>query len=143
MLRSRKARMEKEVVAVTPEKVVEDLDPDEQLAVLSRRRSVSIESARENSKSNRVYQTIKREIEIREKNHPDDIPSSDQVFFVDKQRNAAVVIGQSDLKTDVKNKKKKIRQASEPASSLAVMSLYVTAERRARKTLMSRTLLSW
>ena len=129
-------------MAVTPEKVVEDLDPDEQLAVLSRRRSVSIESARENSKNNRVYQTIKREIEIREKNHPDDVPSSDQVFFVDKQRNAAVVIGQSDLKTDVKNKKKKIRQASEPAPSLAI-TFYVTAERRARRTLMSRTLLSW
>ena len=106
MLRSRKARMEKEVVAVTPEKVVEDLDPDEQLALLSRRRSFETD---EQSKNNRVYQTIKREIQKRDEARPDEIPSCDQVFFVDKQRNAAVVIGQTDLKTDVKNKKKKDR----------------------------------
>ena len=32
-----------------------------------------------------------------------------KVYFVDKQRNAAVVIGDRDLKTDVKNKKKNDR----------------------------------
>ena len=32
-----------------------------------------------------------------------------QVYFVDKQRNAAVVIGDRDLKTDVKNKRKRER----------------------------------
>ena len=32
-----------------------------------------------------------------------------KVYFVDKQRNAAVVIGDRDLKTDVKNKKKRER----------------------------------
>ena len=94
------------MVVVAEEVVVEDLDPDEQLALLSRRRSVETDSARETSKSNRVYQTIKREIELRDKAKPEDIPASDQVFFVDKQRNAAVVIGQTDLKTDVKKKKK-------------------------------------
>ena len=88
---------------------MEDLDPDEQLALLSRRRSFETDSAREKSKGNRVYQSIKREIDKRDEARPEDIPASDQVFFVDKQRNAAVVIGQSDLKTDVKNKKKKER----------------------------------
>ena len=32
-----------------------------------------------------------------------------KVYFVDMQRNAAVVIGDRDLKTDVKNKKKRER----------------------------------
>ena len=32
-----------------------------------------------------------------------------QVYFVDKQRNAAVVIGDRDLKTDVNNKRKRER----------------------------------
>ena len=134
--------MEKEVVPVTAEKAVpvEDLDPDEQLALLSRRRSVETDSAR--SKGNRVYQTIKREIDLRDKTKPEDIPAGDEVYFVDKQRNAAVVIGVSDLKTDVKNKKKKVRQAADPASPPAI-SLYVTAEPRGKKTQMSRTLLSW
>ena len=111
IFRSRKARKEKEVVASEEkDKIsVEDLDPDEQLALLSRRRSVETDSAREHSKTNRVYQTIKREIDRREESKPDDIPASDQVYFVDKQRNAAVVIGQTDLKTDVKNKKKRQR----------------------------------
>ena len=106
-----KAKKEKEVVASEEkDKIsVEDLDPDEQLALLSRRRSVETDSAREHSKTNRVYQTIKREIDRREESKPDDIPASDQVYFVDKQRNAAVVIGQTDLKTDVKNKKKRQR----------------------------------
>ena len=106
MFRSRKAKKEKEEVVVVEEVVVEDLDADEQLALLSRRRSVETDSARESSKGNRVYQTIKREIDLREKTRPEDIPACDQVFFVDKQRNAAVVIGQTDLKTDVKKKKK-------------------------------------
>ena len=61
------------------------------------------------NKRNKIYQHIKREIEQREKNKPADIPTADQVYFVDKQRNAAVVIGEKDLKTDVKNKKKKDR----------------------------------
>ena len=132
-------KVEKEVVEV---KVVEDLDPDELLASLSRRRSFDMDSARENSKSNRVYQSIKREIDKREESKPDDIPTSDQVYFVDKQRNAAVVIGQTDLKTDAKNRKKRVRQASDPDSSLA-LSLYVTSERTARRTQTSPTPLSW
>lgn len=132
-------KVEKEVVEV---KVVEDLDPDELLASLSRRRSFDMDSARENSKSNRVYQSIKREIDKREESKPDDIPTSDQVYFVDKQRNAAVVIGQTDLKTDAKNRKKRVRQDSDPASSLA-LSLYVTSERTARRTQTSPTPLSW
>ena len=132
-------KVEKEVVEV---KVVEDLDPDELLASLSRRRSFDMDSARENSKSNRVYQSIKREIDKREESKPDDIPTSDQVYFVDKQRNAAVVIGQTDLKTDAKNRKKRVRQASDPASSLA-LSLYVTSERTERRTQTSPTPLSW
>ena len=101
-----------------------------------------MDSARENSKSNRVYQSIKREIDKREESKPDDIPTSDQVYFVDKQRNAAVVIGQTDLKTDAKNRKKRVRQDSDPASSLA-LSLYVTSERTERRTQTSPTPLSW
>ena len=103
IFRSRKAKKEKEVVEPEKEKIVEDLDPDEQLALLSRRRSFETD---EQSKNNRVYQTIKREIQKRDEARPDEIPSCDQVFFIDKQRNAAVVIGQTDLKTDVKKKKK-------------------------------------
>ena len=132
-------KVEKEVVEV---KVVEDLDPDELLASLSRRRSFDMDSARENSKSNRVYQSIKREIDKREESKPDDIPTSDQVYFVDKQRNAAVVIGQTDLKTDAKNRKKRVRQDSDPDSVLA-LSLYVTSERTERRTQTSPTPLSW
>ena len=89
--------------------VNEDLDPDEQLALLSRRSEVDSETSKELNKKNKIYQHIKREIDQKEKNKPTDVPVSDQVYFVDKQRNAAVVIGEKDLKTDVKNKKRKDR----------------------------------
>ena len=89
--------------------VNEDLDPDEQLALLSRRSEVDSETSKELNKKNKIYQHIKREIDQKEKNKPADVPVSDQVYFVDKQRNAAVVIGEKDLKTDVKNKKRKDR----------------------------------
>ena len=89
--------------------VNEDLDPDEQLALLSIRSEVDSETSKEFNKKNKIYQHIKREIDQKEKNKPTDVPVSDQVYFVDKQRNAAVVIGEKDLKTDVKNKKRKDR----------------------------------
>ena len=89
--------------------VNEDLDPDEQLALLSIRSEVDSETSKELNKKNKIYQHIKREIDQKEKNKPTDVPVSDQVYFVDKQRNAAVVIGEKDLKTDVKNKKRKDR----------------------------------
>ena len=89
--------------------VNEDLDPDEQLALLSRRSEVDSETSKELNKKNKIYQHIKREIDQKEKNKPTDVPVSDQVYFVDKQRNAAVVIGEKDLKKDVNNKKRKDR----------------------------------
>ena len=88
--------------------VEDDLDPDEQLALLSRRRSeVDSEASKELIKRNKIYQHIKREIEQKEKNKPEEVSIADQVYFVDKQRNAAVVIGNRDIKADVKNKKKR------------------------------------
>ena len=77
--------------------------------VTPRRSDIDSEASKELNKRNKIYQHIKREIEQREKNKPADIPTADQVYFVDRQRNAAVVIGEKDLKTDVKNKKKKDR----------------------------------
>ena len=85
----------------------DDFDVDEALR-MSRRKSVDSDSAKGLSKRNKVYQHIKKEIEAREKNKPK-INAAEQVFFVDKQRNAAVVIGDRDLKTDVRNKKKRER----------------------------------
>ena len=61
-------------------------------------------------RQNRIYQQIKRDIDIRERNKPTE-ECADQVYFVDKQRNAAVVIGAEDLKAAVKNKKKRDRSA--------------------------------
>ena len=106
LFRSKRSR-KKEAVAVV--EVNEDLDPDEQLALLSIRSEVDSETSKELNKKNKIYQHIKREIDQKEKNKPTDVPVSDQVYFVDKQRNAAVVIGEKDLKTDVKNKKRKDR----------------------------------
>lgn len=107
LFRSKRSRKKEAAVAVV--EVNEDLDPDEQLALLSRRSEVDSETSKELNKKNKIYQHIKREIDQKEKNKPTDVPVSDQVYFVDKQRNAAVVIGEKDLKKDVNNKKRKDR----------------------------------
>ena len=72
--------------------------------------SQSSGSARNSTRPNRIYQQIKRDIEIRERNKPTE-ECADQVYFVDKQRNAAVVIGAEDLKAAVKDKKKQDKSA--------------------------------
>ena len=80
----------------------EDFDVDEALRMSVR---MSVEED-ESKRRNKVYLQLKKEIEQREKNKPV-IDAAEEVFFIDKQRNMAVVIGVNDLKTDVKNKKKK------------------------------------
>ena len=72
--------------------------------------SQSSGSVKNSTRQNRIYQQIKRDIEIRERNKPTE-ECADQVYFVDKQRNAAVVIGAEDLKAAVKDKKKRDRSA--------------------------------
>ena len=55
---------------------------------------------------------LKKEIEVRNKRVPTKEDVKNQVFFVDKARNAAVVIGDKDLKAEVKQRRNKERQLS-------------------------------
>ena len=89
-------------------KVDDEIDLDE--ALMMSVRSDGSGSAKNSTRPNRIYQQIKRDIEIRERNKPTQ-ECADQVYFVDKQRNAAVVIGDQDLKSAVKDKKKRDRSA--------------------------------
>ena len=52
---------------------------------------------------------MKKEIEIKNKRVPTKEDVKNQVFFVDKARNAAVVIGDKDLKAEVKSRRNKER----------------------------------
>ena len=72
---------------------------------------------------NRTFEYIKRELDTREKKKPTKVDLKNVVscmvmimlhylvmvqgMFVDKQRNAAVVLGDRDLKRDVRDKKKR------------------------------------
>ena len=94
-------------------KVDDEIDLDE--ALMMSVRSDGSGSAKNSTRPNRIYQQIKRDIEIRERNKPTQ-ECADQVYFVDKQRNAAVVIGDQDLKSAVKDKKKRDRSADQNAN---------------------------
>ena len=92
-------------------KVDDEIDLDEALMKSVRSDSVSDSSGSAKnsiSRPNRIYEHIKREIVLREKNKPAE-ECEEEVFFVDNQRNAAVVIGTQDLKADVKDKSKRER----------------------------------
>ena len=92
-------------------KADDEIDLDEALKMsVGGSDSQSSGSVKNSTRQNRIYQQIKRDIEIRERNKPTE-ECADQVYFVDKQRNAAVVIGAEDLKAAVKDKKKRDRSA--------------------------------
>ena len=78
----------------------------------------------ESKKRNKIYLQLKKEIEQREKYKPV-IDAAEEVFFVDKQRNMAVVIGVNDLKTDVKNKKEKDKYLSIHFNLILKLCLYL------------------
>ena len=63
-------------------------------------------------KKNKIFEHLKKEIEVRNKRVPTKEDVKNQVFFVDKARNAAVVIGDKDLKAEVKQRRNKERQLS-------------------------------
>ena len=86
-------------------------------------------SAKNSTRQNRIYQQIKRDIEIRERNKPTE-ECADQVYFVDKQRNAAVVIGDQDLKSAVKDKKKRDRSAHRQTGLNEIFKTFSQDERR-------------
>ena len=89
-------------------KADDEIDLDEALKMSVR--SDGSGSAKNSTRQNRIYLQIKRDIELRERNKPTQ-ECADQVYFVDKQRNAAVVIGDQDLKSAVKDKKRRDRFA--------------------------------
>ena len=60
-------------------------------------------------KKNKIFEHLKKEIEVRNKRVPTKEDVKNQVFFVDKARNAAVVIGDKDLKAEVKQRRNKER----------------------------------
>ena len=97
-----KSRPKKKEAEIMEKENYDDFDVDEALRMSIR---MSVEED-ESKKRNKIYLQLKREIEQREKSKPV-VDAAEEVFFVDKQRNMAVVIGVNDLKTDVKNKKKK------------------------------------
>ena len=85
------------------------------------------EKGRDSNKGrkNKIYENIKKEIELRAKRAREakaqqvrlrnvrvgpTSPHYCQGTFVDKQRNAAVVLGTQDLKADVKNRRNTQRQ---------------------------------
>ena len=108
----------------------DSFDYDDDLGAMSilsgadaRRKSFESESGK-SARKNKVFQHIKKEMDLRAKvktvvNPAEQVSSFEKttcrfnntfkVYFVDKQRNAAVVIGDRDLKTDVKNKRKRER----------------------------------
>ena len=101
--------------AETEVKQVDDeVDLDEALKMSVR--SDGSGSAKNSTRQNRIYLQIKRDIELRERNKPTQ-ECADQVYFVDKQRNAAVVIGDQDLKSAVKDKKRRDRFADQKSDA--------------------------
>ena len=117
-------------------KADDEIDLDEALKMSVR--SDGSGSAKNSTRQNRIYQQIKRDIEIRERNKPTQ-ECADQVYFVDKQRNAAVVIGDQDLKSAVKDKKKRDRSADQNPN-LIKYSKFLSGRRVRRRNVMSRTM---
>ena len=60
-------------------------------------------------KKNKIYEHLKKEIENKSKKVVTKEDVRNQVFFVDKARNAAVVIGDKDLKAEVKSRRNRER----------------------------------
>jgi len=84
------------------------------------------EASKERRGKNKIFAHIQKEIETKEHNKPK-INDNDMVCFVDKQRNAAVVIGNRDLKADVASKRRRERlQGQEDAADEQDYMTYVT-----------------